>query len=248
MAKFKLSIEYDGSKFAGWQRQAPPNNARTIQEELEVALTSIFQEEVDVVGAGRTDAGVHARGQVAHVVFERTDVEAALIVRALRGVLPRDIVCHAAEAVHDGFHARYDATRRTYVYRLSSRPLAIGRMYAWSIGWPLNVDAMNDAASALLGTHDFTAYSKENAEVKNRVCTIAASQWSAEEGNWRYEISGDRFVYSMVRALVGAMVSVGRGRINPAQFVDILESRERARNANPLAPPHGLCLERVEYS
>ena len=246
--KFKFTIEYDGSKFRGWQRQAPPNDARTIQEELERALFGVFHEEVDVIGAGRTDAGVHARGQIAHVAFTRTDLVPEEIVRAMRGVLPHDIVVHAVEPVHDDFHARYDAVRRTYSYTVSPRRQAIGRTYAWSVGWQLDMNAMAAAAQSILGEHDFTAYSKENAEVKNRHCRIFESTWTPGGGLIRYVISGDRFVYSMVRALVGAMISVGRGRITPEEFSAILDSCDRARNKNALAPPHGLCLESVEYS
>ena len=244
MQNFKLVLEYDGSKFSGWQRQA---NVRTVQEEIEKAFEQVLGFHVNVIGAGRTDAGVHARGQVANVRIDDHPLAPGEIVAFLGGIFPRDIVCHSVENVPETFHARFDAIQRTYSYSITQHKIAIGRAYSWHIHRGLNHDAMQHAAQIILGEQDFTAFSKENPEVTNRVCTVSKSHWSVTNTSLSYTITAERFVYSMVRALVGAMVNVGRGRITVEDFLHILESRDRKLNKNPLAPPHGLCLERVEY-
>ncbi len=244
MQNFKLFLEYDGSKFAGWQRQA---DARTVQGEIEKAFQQVLGNPVSVIGAGRTDAGVHARGMVANVRIAENPPECDAIHSFLRGILPTDIVCNSVENADENFHARFDAVLRTYTYAVSRRKIAIGRAYAWHVPAHLDIDALHAAADYAVGSHDFTAFSKENPEVKNRVCVVSESFWRETGDMLCYTISADRFIFSMVRALVGAMVNCGRGKLSPHDFHKILFSRDRNKNANPLAPPHGLCLEKVEY-
>ncbi len=248
MGNLRFDLEYDGTRFAGWQRQAPPNEARTVQGELESALARILQEEVSVIGAGRTDAGVHARGQVANARIGREDIAPEELRRALRGVLPRDMVCARVSAVPDAFHARYDARKRMYSYTITHSPRAIGRFYAWEVGWKLDDAVLERAANAIVGAHDFTSFSKAHGAAKHHRCTVASSRWSRNGSERRFEIAADRFVYSMVRALVGAMVAAARGKITVEEFRAILEACDRRRNTNPLAPPHGLCLEEIQYN
>ncbi|HET7152319.1 MAG TPA: tRNA pseudouridine(38-40) synthase TruA [Candidatus Kapabacteria bacterium] len=243
MQNYKLTLEYDGTKFSGWQRQL---NARTIQEEVEKAFEQVLGYAVDVIGSGRTDAGVHARGQVAHVLLNEI-METAEIHSFLQGILPNDIVCHSVENVPEDFHARYNAKIRTYSYNITQEKIALGRIYAWHYATPLHIDEMQRAADAILGTHDFTSFSKENPEIKNRVCNTLHSEWKVSGHMCTYVISADRFVYSMIRALVGAMVNVGREKLSCDDFIVLLEKKDRLVNNNPLAPPHGLCLEKVEY-
>ncbi|HZV12503.1 MAG TPA: tRNA pseudouridine(38-40) synthase TruA [Candidatus Kapabacteria bacterium] len=244
MQNYKLLLEYDGSKFSGWQRQP---DARTVQEEIEKVFEQVLGYPVSVTASGRTDAGVHARGQVAHVQLEGETPEAADIFSFLQGMLPGDVVCHAVEKMPEDFHARYSAKLRTYSYTITQKKIAIGRMYAWHYATPLNLAEMQCAAEAILGAHDFTSFSKENPEIKNRVCNISHSVWSVSGKTYTYIISADRFVYSMIRALVGAMVNLGRGKLSCSDFITLLEKKDRLANKNSLAPPHGLCLEKVEY-
>ncbi len=243
MQNYKLILEYDGGKFSGWQRQP---DARTVQEEIEKAFQQVLGYAVGIVGSGRTDTGVHARGQVAHVHLN-SEIAEAEILSFLQGVLPGDIVCRAVEKMPEKFHARYDAKLRTYSYTITQKKIAIGRTYAWHYSASLNLSEMQCAAETILGTHDFTSFSKENPEIKNRVCNVSHSAWSVSGDTYTYLVSADRFVYSMIRALVGAMVNLGRGKLSCNDFIALLEKKDRLVNKNALAPPHGLCLEKVEY-
>lgn len=243
MQNYKLTIEYDGTKFSGWQRQL---NARTVQEEIEKALQQVLGYNVNITGSGRTDTGVHARGQVAHVLLNETR-DAEEIQAFLHGILPNDIVCRSVEKVPEDFHARYGAKLRTYSYTITQEKIAIGRMYAWHYASSLNTENMKKVANAIIGQHDFTSFSKENPEIKNRICNVSRSDWDINGTTYTYVISADRFVYSMIRALVGIMVNVGRGKTTYDDFMILLDKKDRLANNNPLAPPHGLCLEKVEY-
>lgn len=250
MRNIKLLLEYDGTGYVGWQRQASSSdaveeNGRSIQGEIESVLEKILQSKVNLVGAGRTDAGVHARGQIANF---RTDsiLSADQIRGGLNGLLPEDIVVHSVEEVAFDFHARYSAKGRVYSYLISLNPSAIGRNYSWHVKYQLEFGAMQTAALQILGTHDFESFCKANADVEHHLCTIAHSSWSALPTALRYEIQADRFLHGMVRALVGTMVDLGRGYTSPGDFEAIMVKKDR-KEAGMSAPARGLVLERVVY-
>jgi tRNA pseudouridine38-40 synthase len=240
----RLLIEYDGSAFCGWQTQA---EGASVQSAVEAALRTALREPVDVVGSGRTDAGVHALGQVAHFVSSRA-VDARRLRASLNGLLPPSVAVLAAEAAPDGFHARFHAVRRTYHYRVAFAPRALDRHARVVLPPGLDVDAMNAAARALLGRHEFSTFCRTRSETPNRVCTVERAAWAPEArpGDWRFEIAADRFLHGMVRAIVGTLLEVGRGRRSVDSIPALLAASDR-RVAGPAAPPHGLALVQVDY-
>jgi len=242
MRDIKLVIEYDGTNFVGWQTQA---NGRSVQEEITKVLEQALQEPVSVIGSGRTDAGVHARGQVAS--FRTTSsLGVGSIVSALNGLLPDDINICSAEEMPGEFNARYDAKERVYRYYVARRATAIGRQYQWVVKYSLNLVAMNAVASQIVGDHNFESFCKYDTEVKHYRCTVTKSIWFEQGGRVIYEIRANRFLYGMVRALVGTMIDVGRGFTPIAAFRDIMDAKDR-RRAGMAAPPQGLFLEEVLY-
>jgi tRNA pseudouridine38-40 synthase len=253
MPNFRLTLEYDGSGFAGWQVQS--GGVRTLQGELEAALLRVTQLRARVHGASRTDAGVHAEGQVANVALE-TRLSAHALERALNAVLPPDVAVVSAEIVPDAFHARYHAQRKHYRYALWNgrrpSPLRAGR--SWWVKSRLDAAAMREAAAHLVGTHDFTSFQAVGSEVETTErtltrCDVAASPLAgdaAAPGDLRLEVEGTGFLRHMVRILAGTLVQVGAGRLPPVALPAILAARDRAR-AGPTAPPQGLTLVRVFY-
>lgn len=245
----RLDLEYDGTDFAGWQVQP---GARTVQAELERALAILWRTPVAVVGSGRTDAGVHASGQVAHVAVPDSVTldDAALhrLRRSLSGLLPRDVALLDVRRAPDGFHARFDARRRTYHYRVATGERALDRRTRVVLRPAPSFEAMNAAAAALLGTHHFGAFCRTQSETENRVCTVETAVWEAEDrpGDGRFVVRADRFLHGMVRAMVGTLLLVGRGTLPVDALPGILATQDR-RAAGPAAPPHGLCLVRVDY-
>jgi tRNA pseudouridine38-40 synthase len=242
MRCLKLTIEYDGTDFVGWQSQI---NGRAVQDEIVRALHQVLGEEVTLIGAGRTDSGVHARGQVAGFRTEHDMPEGKLFL-ALNGVLPDDVRIRSVEEVGENFHARFDARQRRYSYRVSLMPTAIERRFSWYVKYTLDPDLMASVAAQVVGRHDFSAFCKSEAEVENRVCTVVRSEWFSSEGALTYAIAADRFVHGMVRALVGTMVDVGRGHTPTGKFAEIMASHDRSA-AGSAAPARGLCLEEVLY-
>lgn len=242
MRNLRLLIEYDGTDFVGWQIQA---TGRSIQGEITRAVEQVVQGSVNLIGAGRTDAGVHARGQVANFRTE-SGIQATALHAALNGLLPPDIRVHGVTEVAESFHARYDARERRYRYFIGRIPAAIGRQYRWFVRTALDLGAMNRTAAAIVGEHDFGAFCKSTAAVEHHRCVVAFAGWESGEGLLVFEIRSNRFLHGMVRALVGTMVDVGRGFTAEAEFGDILKSGDRSR-AGMAAPPHGLVLEEVVY-
>jgi tRNA pseudouridine38-40 synthase len=249
MRTFKVTLSYDGTDFSGFQRQA---NARSVQAELEAALAVIEGMHVTVAGAGRTDSGVHALGQVASFTLASAIAERDLF-RALNAKLPEDVRVLSAEVAAPGFNARFSARSKMYRYRISNTRVMspFQRRFAWHISRRLDLAAMNEAARALLGEHDFSCFQAKGGKIRSTTRTMTQSEWTEEPlpGGGRlliYEIAGSGFLKYMVRAVVGTLVEVGDGRRGPASLRDLLVSRSR-HAAGPTAPPSGLYLVRVDY-
>ena len=245
MRTLKLTIAYDGTRFVGWQRQA---EGESIQGLLEDALAKFEGAHVTVHGAGRTDAGVHALAQTASVqVTCHHDV--STLVRALNAHLPEDVRVLAVDEAAADFHARFSARSKTYRYRIRNTAVAdpFDRAYVWHIPEPLNVDAMREAAAAIVGTHDFAAFQSAGGQIRDAVRTVTRSEFVGDTaGLVTYEISGDGFLRHMVRALMGTLVEIGSGWRPASSMVALLRGSARG-DAGPTAPPQGLFLVRVDY-
>jgi tRNA pseudouridine38-40 synthase len=246
MKNFKLIIEYDGTNYHGWQRQAAEP---TVQAEIEQALSAMTRSDITLIGAGRTDAGVHALGQAAHFRCEtRLDPEA--ILKGLNSLLPPDIVICDCRRVAEDFHARFDAQSKIYRYRILNRAAraAVGRSYSWFIHRPLDVRAMQQAAHLIVGRHDFKAFESAGSPRAHTVRHVLAAEWieAQEQGLLTFQIEADGFLRCMVRNIVGTLVATGMGKIPPADVATILASRDR-RRAGATAPPQGLFMVAVNY-
>ena len=242
MRNIKLALEYDGTNFVGWQSQT---NGRNVQDEVTNVLDQVLQEPIALIGGGRTDSGVHARGQIANFKTSSA-LSVSQILAALNGTLPEDIFVHSAEEVDEKFHSRFDARERVYKYYIALKPTAIGRQYQWFVKYDLNVGLMNQVAQQIVGEHDFESFTKAEALVPHHRCTIFKSEWTKTPSMLVYEIRANRFLHGMVRALVGTMVDIGRGFIPVTAMQEILAAKDR-RKAGMAAPPHGLFLEEVRY-
>jgi tRNA pseudouridine38-40 synthase len=244
VAFLKLTLEYDGKDFVGWQVQAA---GRSVQAELEKAIERLCGDPVRVTGAGRTDAGVHARGQVASLRAPRS-----LPLRAwtagLNALLPEDVACVRAEAVPEGFDARRWARGKRYVYSIAESPVRapLLRGRAWEVRRPLDVEAMRKAASALLGTHDFSALRAADCPARTTVREIRKLDIRRDGGRIDLLVEASALLKHMVRNIVGTLVEVGHGRRDPESLAALLEGRDRTR-AGPTAPAHGLMLDEVFY-
>jgi tRNA pseudouridine38-40 synthase len=247
MRSIKLTVQYDGTDYVGWQRQ---ENGTSIQGLLEDALEPIEGKSVVVHGAGRTDAGVHALAQVGSVTMT-SGLECPTLMRALNAVLPPDVRVIAAEDMPTGFHARFSATGKCYEYRIVNAPLVSPFLhkYVWHVVPPLDIDSMREASSALVGHHDFAAFQGAGSSVATSVRTVRSIEWQDGGG---YDlplvmrVEGDGFLRHMVRNIVGTLVEVGLGRWPAGCLGDILASRDRTF-AGPTAPAPGLFLVRVLY-
>ena len=244
MARFKLTLEYDGARYAGWQFQ---RNERSIQGELLEAAFKIFEtQDVEIYGAGRTDAGVHARGQVAHLEapVERMAPDQLLI--RFNELLPHDINILRIEKAPPRFHARHDARSRSYVYQISKRRDAFAKKYVWWVRDRLDVKAMPAAAARLEGFHDFASFGDVEKEGQSTMVEMTRVEVREDADRIYIHLTGSHFLWKMVRRIVGVLVEVGRGRMSGQTVEDFLEnpSREPARLT---APPSGLFLEQISY-
>ena len=242
LTTYRLTVEYDGTGYSGWQIQP---NERTVQQCMEDAVQVLFQEHAAVIAAGRTDAGVHASGQVVHFRAARYRTP-HVVVHGLNANLPPDIRVLSAEIADGDFHARFSARWRGYVYCIAKSPVAIGRSYCWQSPFDLNVTAMQTAAKTILGSHSFRAFAHEGENETHYLSDVYRAEWTESQRDLELHIEANRILHGMVRLLVGTFVNIGRGKLAPEAIGQILESQD-VRIAGPKAPPTGLTLVRVGY-
>jgi len=242
---FKLILEYDGTGYHGWQRQS---GVLTIQEVLESRLEMMLGGRIGVRASGRTDAGVHARGQVINF-YSRTRLQPEQILRGLNSLLPADITVLHAEEVDDSFHARFSAISKVYEYRILNRrtPSALERSFAWHVRSPLLIPSMRECLKGVVGLHDFAAFMASGSSVKSTErCILDADLESADSHHLIFTFEANGFLRHMVRNLVGTVVEVGKGKKTPHEFMEVLAGRDR-RRAGMTAPAQGLYLKTVRY-
>lgn len=241
--RFFLQFSYNGTRYHGWQSQP---NAITVQETLTKALSVVLnQEKMDVMGAGRTDTGVHARQMFAHFDYENS-IDVKTTVHKLNSYLPKDIAVSDIIEVSENAHARFDATQRTYEYHINWTKNVFLDELSWYYAKPLNVEAMNEAANLLLNFTDFQCFSKVHTDVNTFNCKITHAKWERIGDQLIFTISADRFLRNMVRAIVGTLVYVGLGKISKRDFIAIIESKDR-KKAGFSVPAHGLYLTQIKY-
>ncbi|RAV29921.1 tRNA pseudouridine(38-40) synthase TruA [Sinomicrobium soli] len=241
--RYFIELSYHGAPYHGWQRQP---NASTVQQTLEEGLSTLLRSTIPVTGAGRTDTGVHARQMFAHFDCD-TSFDPEEIERKLNSLLPAGIAIHAIRKVHEDAHARFDATSRTYKYLVIPRKDPFTQGLAYYHRYPLSTEMMNHAAEVLLGRQDFRCFSRSNTDVKTFFCAIEKATWNREDnGLLVFTITADRFLRNMVRAVVGTLLEVGRGKITPENVKKIIESKNRG-NAGASVPAHGLYLTKITY-
>lgn len=242
MPRYKLLIEYDGTQYSGWQRQP---NANTVEEEIERALSQILQQPIDIIGQGRTDAGVHAEGQVAHFDSSKK-LDKHRILFAMLGVLPSDIAVWDMEEVDDDFHARFSALSRQYRFQVITRPSPLWNRHAEMLLGDLDFNAMKDCAKQVKGTHDFESFTYSSEEQPSTDCEVTFSQFEFNDPLIVYRIRANRFVRHMVRRLIGTMLQVGQGKLTVNDFSDLLHKPSKNKSGHG-ASAKGLILEEVVY-
>lgn len=241
--RYFISLSYDGSRFHGWQVQP---NGISVQGELQHALSLLLRQDVSVTGAGRTDAGVHARMMVAHFDTDK-EVDTQQLAYKLNKLLPCDIAVQQVRLVANDMHARFSATSRTYHYFLHTLKSPFLRHYSCELHYQLDFELMNRAAAMLTGYEEFGAFCKSHADVKTMRCHVTKAEWRAVgEGQWRFEITANRFLRNMVRAVVGTLIEVGRGRLSLSDFQRVVEGQQRTA-AGESMPANALFLVNIEY-
>ena len=241
--RYFIFLAYDGTNYHGWQIQP---NACSVQGEIQRCLSTILRRETPIVGAGRTDTGVHARRMAAHFDSEEP-IDCIQTAFRLNRILPPDISIERIISVDNSLHARFSATSRTYHYYIHTKKCPFNRGYSLETHYNLDFDMMNKAGEYLLSVKDFAAFCKAGSDVKTTLCDVRTAKWVEESpGNWYFEITADRFLRNMVRAVVGTLVDVGRGRLSMEDFKAVVESKKRTE-ARESMPAHALFLENVEY-
>ena len=241
--RYFVWISFDGTAYHGWQIQP---NGMSVQEKLQQGLTTLLRQPIEVTGAGRTDAGVHARRMAAHFDIER-ELDCEQLAYRLNRILPRDISCEKVVRVNDEMHARFSATKRTYRYFIHTQRNPFERFFSVEMNWQLDFEQMNQAAAILLETDDFKAFCKAHADNKTTLCKVTTARWvQTGPTTYYFEISANRFLRNMVRAVVGTLIDVGRHNITLQQFSEIVEKGSRS-DAGQSMPPHGLFLWDIEY-
>jgi len=241
--RYKLTFEYDGTGFNGWQKQP---HGRTVQGVIEQALSTFYQRKINVSGQGRTDAGVHAKAQIAHADLPST-YSIERLHRAMHGLLPKDVALVEAEVVSDNFHARFHAISRSYRYIVVNKPSPILRHYSWHVFKPIDISLLHQCAELILGKHDFVNFCIPQDQVNlTTICRINKSYWQTTDCGYEYRIQGNRFLRHLVRRLTGAMVRVADGTNQIEYFKELLSGMEKTQKAFA-APAKGLTLIEVEY-
>lgn len=244
MNRYFMYLAYNGKAYNGWQVQ--PNGV-TVQQRIEEALELLLRQPVPIVGAGRTDAGVHAHLMVAHFDREEPIADLAFLTEKLNRVLPKDIAVYQIVPVRTDAHARFDATSRTYHYHITTRKDPFLYEFAYKLHGRIDIEAMNEACKILFDYTDFTSFSKLHTDVKTNNCRIMRAEWREEgEGRWVFQIQADRFLRNMVRAIVGTLLEVGRGRMSLVDFRRVIEAKDRC-SAGVSVPGGALFLMNVSY-
>lgn len=240
--RYFIEFAYNGKNYNGWQQQP---NAPSVQETLGKALSVLLRDKIEIMGAGRTDTGVHAKQMFAHFDVENS-LDLDFLKAKLNSYLPKDIAILNIHTVSDDAHARFDAVKRTYEYHINTIKDVFDEQLSWYCHQKLNLDQMNQAAKMLFNFSDFQCFSKVNTDVKTFQCKIMEAHWTQIDNKIIFTIAADRFLRNMVRAIVGTLVEIGIGKINIEDFRKIIESKNR-NEAGPSAPAHGLFLTKVEY-
>ena len=241
--RYFITFSYDGTRYHGWQIQP---NGDSVQERLERALSTLLRREVNVTGAGRTDAGVHARVMVAHFDFDEA-IDCQQLCYKLNRLLPFDIAVQEVKQVSDDMHARFSATSRTYHYYIHTKKDPFRRAYSCEIHYPLDFALMNEAGKILTTYEDFGAFCKSHTDVKTTICHVTEARWvQTSETAWYFRITANRFLRNMVRAVVGTLIDVGRGKLSIEEFRKVIEGKRRTE-AGESMPGNALFLEDVRY-
>ena len=241
--RYFITFAYDGTAYHGWQIQP---HCLSVQEELQKAMSILLRKPMEVVGAGRTDTGVHARKMVAHFDYDE-EVDCPQLVYKLNKLLPRDIAVQQVEPVAEDMHARFSAKSRTYHYYVHMGKNPFLRSYSWQVYGNIDFELMNQAASVLMEYKDFTSFSKVNTDTKTNDCTITEAHWDrVEEDQWCFTITANRFLRNMVRAIVGTLMEVGRGRMTIEQLRRVIDAKDRCC-AGDSVPGNALFLVQVKY-
>ena len=241
--RYFADIEFDGTAYCGWQIQP---HSPSVQQTLEEALALFLRQKVDVTGAGRTDAGVHAAQMIVHFDLDEPQ-DPDWMLHKLNGILPPDIAVHSIYTVRPDAHARFDAVSRTYKYYVTLEKSAFDRNYSWYLPNKPDFDLMNRAAEILLSTVDFTSFSKLHTDTKTNDCHVTEAVWTRlPDGRWVFTITADRFLRNMVRAIVGTLMEVGRHKMTVDEFNAVIMSKDRCE-AGDSAPAQGLFLHKIEY-
>jgi tRNA pseudouridine38-40 synthase len=240
--RYFIKLAYNGTQYHGWQYQP---NAASVQETMNKAFSVILNSEINLMGAGRTDTGVHAKEMYAHFDFE-TPFNTQSIIHKLNSFLPKDIVIYDILPVSDEAHTRFDATKRTYEYHINTFKDAFLQEQSWYFHQKLDLDLMNEAAKSLLNHTDFQSFSKVNTDVNTFDCIIFEAYWKQEDGKLIFTISANRFLRNMVRSIVGTLINIGLHKITLDDFESIIESKNRDK-AGFSVPAHGLYLTKIEY-
>ena len=240
--RYFIKLAYKGTNYFGWQYQP---DAISVQETLNKALSTLLKTNIDILGAGRTDSGVHAKEMFAHFDYE-TEIDTQKIVYKLNSFLPKDIAIFDLFKVHDDAHARFDATKRTYEYHIHTKKNAFESDDSWYYSLPLDVEKMNEACKILFEYTDFECFSKTHTDVNTFNCKIFEANWKQNEDKLVFTITADRFLRNMVRAIVGTMINIGSGKVSLNDFRKIIESKNRSK-AGFSVPAHGLYLTKIEY-
>lgn len=245
MYNYKLTLQYDGSRYKGWQRLG--QGEATIQDKLEQVLVQLLGQQIELIGCSRTDAGVHALAQVANFRTEKM-YHTEAIMSYMNHYLPQDISVIKVEVASEQFHSRYHAKNKTYLYKVWNREYSnpFMRKYSMHVKEPLNLHAMKQASSYMLGTHDFTAFSNAKSKKKSMVRTIHSIDFEEIDGFINIRINGDGFLYNMVRWMVGTLIAVGLGRLKGEELPEIFEAKQRNRTGD-MAEASGLYLEKITY-